>query len=55
MDDKTPAALPTASSLRTELRESLEQLKRDFQGLQHFVEEIAPRGFHRRSRFRSRI
>ena len=42
MDEKTPAAGPTASSLKNELRGSLEQLKKDFEGLKHFVDEIAP-------------
>ena len=35
---------PTASSLKSELRESLELLKKDFENLKHFVEEIAPAG-----------
>lgn len=42
MDDKTPATGPTASSLKNELRESLEQLKKDFEGLKTFVVELAP-------------
>lgn len=44
MADKPPPAGPTASSLKRELRESLEILKRDFESLKHFVEEIAPEG-----------
>ncbi len=42
MDETTPASGPTASSLKNELRESLERLKKDFEGLKHFVDEIAP-------------
>ena len=44
MADKPSPAGPTASSLKRELRESLEILKRDFEGLKHFVEEITPEG-----------
>lgn len=44
MDEKTPAAEQTASSLKNELRESLERLKKDFEGLKTFVDEIAPEG-----------
>ena len=44
MDETTPASGPTASSLKNELRESLERLKKDFEGLKHFVDEIAPEG-----------
>lgn len=32
---------PTATSLKMELRESLEILKRDFESLSHFVSELA--------------
>jgi hypothetical protein len=42
MAEKTFPAEPTASSLKKELSESLEQLKRDFEGLKNFVAEIAP-------------
>ena len=35
---------PTASSLKKELKESLELLIRDFEGLKNFVAEIAPEG-----------
>lgn len=35
---------PTASSLKKELRESLELLIKDFEGLKSFVAEIAPEG-----------
>jgi hypothetical protein len=44
MTDEASSARPTASSLKSELRESLELLKRDFESLKHFVEEIAPDG-----------
>ena len=44
MADKPSPAEPTASRLKRELRESLEILKRDFEGLKLFVEEIAPDG-----------
>jgi hypothetical protein len=37
-------AEPTASSLKKELGESLDLLKRDFEGLKHFVAEISPEG-----------
>lgn len=33
---------PTASSLKKELRESLEILQKDFESLKHFVAELAP-------------
>jgi hypothetical protein len=42
MAEKTFPAEPTASSLKKELSESLEQLKRDFECLKTFVAEIAP-------------
>ena len=42
--DVAAATEPTASSLKRELRESLELLKRDFEGLNNFVAEIAPEG-----------
>jgi len=44
MADQSLAGLPTAVQLRNELRGSLEELKKDFQALQHFVEELAPDG-----------
>jgi hypothetical protein len=44
MADETFPTEPTASSLKKELSESLELLKRDFEGLKNFVEEIAPEG-----------
>ena len=44
MAEETFPAEPTASSLKRELGESLELLKRDFEGLKHFVAEIAPEG-----------
>jgi hypothetical protein len=44
MAEKTPPAEPTASSLKKELKESLELLKRDFEDLKSFVAEIAPEG-----------
>ena len=44
MAEETFPAEPTASSLKKELRESLELLKKDFEGLKKFVEEIAPEG-----------
>ena len=44
MDDNALPAKPTASSLKAELKESLELLKKDFEGLKHFVAEIAPEG-----------
>jgi len=44
MAEKPFPAEPTASSLKKELRESLELLIRDFEGLKNFVAEIAPEG-----------
>lgn len=44
MTDEPSPAKPTAGSLKEELRESLEILKKDFASLMHFVEEIAPDG-----------
>lgn len=44
MSEETFSAEPTASSLKKELRESLERLMKDFEGLKHFVAEIAPEG-----------
>jgi hypothetical protein len=44
MTEETSPAEPTPSSLKRELRESLELLKRDFEGLKRFVAEIAPGG-----------
>lgn len=44
MSEETFSAEPTASSLKKELRESLELLMKDFEGLKHFVAEIAPEG-----------
>jgi hypothetical protein len=44
MDDKMPSAEPTATSLKKELRESLEVLKRDFDSLNHFVAELTSDG-----------
>ena len=44
MAENTSPAEPTASSLKKELNESLELLKRDFESLKHFVAEIAPDG-----------
>ena len=44
MADETFPAEPTASSLKKELRESLDLLIKDFEGLKHFVAEIAPEG-----------
>jgi len=41
---KTIPAKLTASSLKKELRESLEVLKKDFEGLRTFVAEIASKG-----------
>ena len=41
MDETTPAAQPIATSLKKELRESLEVLKQDFENLKHFVAELA--------------
>jgi catechol 2,3-dioxygenase-like lactoylglutathione lyase family enzyme len=37
-------AQPTAGSLKKELSESLQVLRADFEGLKHFVTEIAPEG-----------
>ncbi len=44
MADQPAPARPTASGLKQELCESLEVLKRDFEALKHFVEEISPEG-----------
>ena len=44
MTETPPIAMPTAASLKKELSESLETLKKDFENLKHFVEEIAPEG-----------
>ena len=44
MAEETFPAEPTASSLKKELSESLELLKKDFEGLKKFVAEIAPEG-----------
>ena len=44
MNEESPSGQPTASSLKKELNESLELLKKDFENLKHFVEEIAPEG-----------
>lgn len=44
MAEKTLPAEPTASSLKKELRESLELLKKDFEDLKNFVAEISPEG-----------
>jgi hypothetical protein len=44
MSEETFSAEPTASSLKKELRESLELLIRNFEGLKNFVAEIAPEG-----------
>ncbi len=44
MTESQNAPQPTASSLKQELRESLDVLKKDFASLVHFVEEIAPEG-----------
>ena len=41
MDEKTPSSKPTATSLKNELRESLEVLKGDFDNLERFVAELA--------------
>lgn len=35
---------PTASGLKKELSDSLQTLKKDFENLKHFVEELAPEG-----------
>jgi hypothetical protein len=42
MAEETFPAKPTATSLKKELKESLELLKRDFEDLKNFVAEIAP-------------
>jgi hypothetical protein len=44
MPEETFPAAPTASSLKKELKESLELLVKDFDCLKHFVAEIAPEG-----------
>jgi hypothetical protein len=44
MAEETVPAEPTASGLKKELKESLELLKRDFEGLKNFVAEIVPEG-----------
>jgi hypothetical protein len=44
MDEKTPSAKPTAASLKTELRESLEILIKDFESLKRFVAEVTSDG-----------
>ena len=44
MAEETFPVQPTASSLKRELRESLELLIKDFEGLKTFVAEIAPEG-----------
>jgi regulator of replication initiation timing len=44
MTDETLASGPTASGLKKELSDSLETLKKDFENLKHFVEELAPEG-----------
>lgn len=44
MSEETFPAAPTASSLKKELKESLEVLIKDFESLKHFVAEIAPEG-----------
>ncbi len=44
MAEKSFPVEPTASSLKKELKESLELLIRDFEGLKNFVAEIAPEG-----------
>lgn len=44
MSEETFSTGPTASSLKKELRDSLELLLKDFAGLKHFVDEIAPDG-----------
>lgn len=44
MAEETFSTGPTAGSLKKELSDSLELLKRDFESLKHFVDEIAPEG-----------
>lgn len=44
MTDQTLSSEPTASGLKKELSDSLEALKKDFENLKHFVEEIVPEG-----------
>jgi hypothetical protein len=44
MNDITPSAEPTATSLKKELSESLAILKTDFESLNHFVAELSPDG-----------
>jgi|GEM_PF-1952455 len=44
MSDETVPAEPTAGRLKIELKVSLELLKKDFESLKHFVDEIAPEG-----------
>ena len=44
MTENTLPSEPTASSLKRELGESLELLKKDFESLKNFVAEIAPEG-----------
>jgi len=44
MTENTFSPKPTASSLKKELKESLELLIDDFEGLKTFVAEIAPEG-----------
>lgn len=44
MDEKTPSGKPTAESLKTELRESLETLINDFASLRRFVTEVTSEG-----------
>ena len=40
MDQQIPAAAPTATSLKNELRESLKVLTGDFESLRRFVTEL---------------
>ena len=44
MDEKPPVALPTATVLKKELRESLGLLRRDFATLEQFVAELTSDG-----------
>ena len=44
MAEPTFPAQPTAGSLKKELKESLEVLIKDFDGLKNFVAEITPDG-----------